>query len=126
MCCVASVRSDRSNGTTQPVKPALRNYYVRCHSRSSRRIPDYRLPTDCYVHIRCVYTAVSDGATSRTDTVGVLPGRAACGAAYEVRSKRLTLRVDEFDTVNRLSASLGISAIARSTVQRTAGRSGAA
>lgn len=57
-----------------------------------RRIPDYRLPTGCYVHIRCVYTAVLDGATSRTDTVGVLPGRAACGAAYEVRSyKRLTL-----------------------------------
>ena len=40
------------------------------------RIPDYRLPTGCYVHIRCVYTAVLDGATSRTDTVGVLP----CGA----------------------------------------------
>ncbi len=35
------------------------------------RIPDYRLPTGCYVHIRCVYTAVLDGATSRTDTVGV-------------------------------------------------------
>ena len=37
------------------------------------RIPDYRLPTGCYVHIRCVYTAVLDGANSRTDTVGVLP-----------------------------------------------------
>jgi hypothetical protein len=60
------------NGTTAYVG----RLYARCHSRSRDRIPDYRLPTGCYVHIRCVYTAVLDGATSRTDTVGVLP----CGA----------------------------------------------
>lgn len=71
MCCVASTvgpltgRTARIAGFTFVVIP------------DRVRIPDYRLPTGCYVHIRCVYTAVLDGATSRTDTVGVLP----CGGA---------------------------------------------
>jgi hypothetical protein len=64
------------NGTTAYVAGSR----ARCHCRSRDRIPDYRIPTGCYVHIRCVYTAVLDGATSRTDTVGVAAG--ACGTAY--------------------------------------------
>ena len=56
-------------GPQRRIAPALRSL-----SFPRRvRIPDYRLPTGCYVHIRCVYTAVLDGANSRTDTVGVLP-----------------------------------------------------
>jgi len=61
------------NGTTAYVAGSTR---VVIRPIEGVRIPDYRLPTGCYVHIRCVYTAVLDGATSRTDTVGVLP----CGA----------------------------------------------
>lgn len=62
-----------------------------------RRIPDYRLPTGCYVHIRCVYTAVLDGATPRTDTVGVLP---ACGAG-RVPTSSSTRRLHTLYNVTR-------------------------